>query len=87
MAEAGFPGLTSQQIIGLFAPTDTPAPIILKISEATHLAMADLEYQRLSIEQGFDLPLEWTPERFRRLIAEDVARWMPVVRMVGVKLD
>jgi tripartite-type tricarboxylate transporter receptor subunit TctC len=87
VAEAGFPGLTSQQIIGLFAPTGTPAPIILKISEATQLALTGLEYQQLLIEQGFDLPLNWTPEKFRRLIAEDVIRWMPVVRMVGVKLD
>ena len=86
-AEAGFPGLTTQEIIGLFAPTGTPASIIVRISEATHLAMADPEYQQLLIEQGFEPPLNWTPEKFRRLIAEDIARWEPVVRIVGVKLD
>jgi tripartite-type tricarboxylate transporter receptor subunit TctC len=87
VAEAGFPSLTTQQIIGLFAPTGTPRPVIVQISEATHLAMTDHEYRQLLIEQGFEPPLNWTPEKFQRLIADDSARWMPVVRMLGVKLD
>jgi tripartite-type tricarboxylate transporter receptor subunit TctC len=87
VGEAGFPDLTSQQVIGLFAPTGTPRPIMVQISEATHLAMADPEYRQLLIEQCFEPPLNWTPEKFYRFIAEDVTRWMPVVRMVGVKLD
>jgi tripartite-type tricarboxylate transporter receptor subunit TctC len=87
VAEAGFPGLTSQQVIGLFAPTGTPRPIIAQISEATHLAMADPEYRQLLTEQGFELPLAWPADKFHHLIADDVTRWMPIARMVGVKLD
>jgi tripartite-type tricarboxylate transporter receptor subunit TctC len=87
VAEAGFRALTIQQIVGLFAPSGTPRPIIMRISEVTHQAMADPEYRQFLVEQGFEPALDWTPEKFKILIAEDVARWMPVVRMVGVKLD
>jgi tripartite-type tricarboxylate transporter receptor subunit TctC len=87
VAEAGFPDLTSQQVIGLFAPSGTPRSIMAQISEATHLAMADPKYRQLLIEQGFEPPLNWTPDKFHRFITENVTRWMPVVRMVGVKLD
>jgi tripartite-type tricarboxylate transporter receptor subunit TctC len=87
VAEAGFPGLTTQQIIGLFAPAGTAKSIIARISESADLAMADHEYRQLLIEQGFEPPLNLTPEKFKHLIVEDVARWTPVVRMLGVKLD
>jgi tripartite-type tricarboxylate transporter receptor subunit TctC len=39
--EAGFPAVIAQQVIGLFAPTETPTPIIERISAATRMAMAE----------------------------------------------
>ncbi len=87
VAEAGFPDLTTQQIVGLFAPAGTAKSIIARISEAADLAMADHEYRQLLSEQGFEPPLNLTPEKFKHLIVEDVARWTPVVRMLGVRLD
>jgi tripartite-type tricarboxylate transporter receptor subunit TctC len=87
VAETGFHELTIQQVIGLFAPSGTPMPIIVRISEATRLAMTDHDYLQFMIDQGFEPALDWTPEKFKRHITEDVARWLPIVRMVGVKLD
>jgi tripartite-type tricarboxylate transporter receptor subunit TctC len=85
--EAGFPGMISQQLIGLFAPTGTPKAIITQISQATHSAIADRAYQLMLIESGFEPDLDSTPEKFRSLIAEDIARWTPVVKAIGLKLD
>jgi tripartite-type tricarboxylate transporter receptor subunit TctC len=85
--EAGFPGMISQQSIGLFAPAGTPKTIIEQISRATQTAIADRAYQQMLIESGFEPDLGSTPEKFRRLMEEDIARWTPVVKAIGLKLD
>jgi tripartite-type tricarboxylate transporter receptor subunit TctC len=85
--EAGFPGMISQQSIGLFAPAGTPKQIIEQISLASRSAVADRAYQQTLIESGFEPDVDSTPEKFRRLIEEDLARWRPVVKAIGLKLD
>ena len=85
--EAGIPGMISQQAIGLFAPARTPKPIIEQISLASRTAIADGSYQQMLIESGFEPDLDSTPEKFRRVMEEDIARWTPVVRAIGLKLD
>jgi tripartite-type tricarboxylate transporter receptor subunit TctC len=39
------------------------------------------------IESGFEPDLDSTPEKFQRLIEEDIARWTPLVKALGLKLD
>jgi tripartite-type tricarboxylate transporter receptor subunit TctC len=85
--EAGVPGMISQQLIGLFAPARTAKAIIEQISLASRTALADKSYQQMLLESGFEADLDSTPEKFRRLIDEDIARWTPVVRSIGLKLD
>jgi tripartite-type tricarboxylate transporter receptor subunit TctC len=85
--EAGIPGMISQQAIGLFAPARTPKPIIEQISLASRTAIADRSYQQMLIESGFEPDLDSMPEKFRRVMEEDIARWTPVVRAIGLKLD
>jgi tripartite-type tricarboxylate transporter receptor subunit TctC len=85
--EAGLPDMISQQSIGLFAPTRTPKAIIEQIALATHTVIADRTYQQLLIEQGFEPDVDSSPEKFRRLIEDDIARWTPLVHAIGLKLD
>ena len=85
--EAGFPGMISQQSIGLFAPSGTAKAIVEQIWQATRTAIAERAYQQVLIESGFEPDVDSTPEKFRRFIAEDIARWMPVVKAIGLKLD
>ncbi len=85
--EVGFPGMISQQSIGLFAPAGTPRAIIERISLASRTAVADRAYQQMLIESGFEPDLDSTPEKFERLIEEDIARWTPLVKALGLKLD
>ena len=79
--------MISQQSIGLFAPSGTPKAIIEQISQATHTAVAELTYQQMLIESGFEPDVDSTPEKFRRFIEEDIARWSPLVKAIGLKLD
>jgi tripartite-type tricarboxylate transporter receptor subunit TctC len=85
--EAGFAGMISQQSIGLFAPAGTPRAIIEQISQASRTALTERPYQQMLIESGFEPDLNSTPESFRRLMEEDITRWAPIVKAIGVKLD
>ena len=85
--ESGVPGLVTQQVLGLFAPAGTPAPIVGKIAAANTTAMADKAYQQSLIEPAV-IPLpDWTPERFNQFMKEDIARWTPLVKSIGLQLD
>ena len=85
--EAGLPGMVSQQLIGLFAPAGTPKAIIEQIALASRTALADKAYQQSMIEAGFEPDVDSTPDKFRRVIDEDIARWTPVVKAIGLRLD
>jgi tripartite-type tricarboxylate transporter receptor subunit TctC len=49
--------------------------------------MADRELQRTYINAGFEIDNESTPEATRHLIEEEIARWTPVIKAIGLKLD
>jgi len=85
--EQGFPTLITQQSIGLLAPSGTPKAIIMQIAEATHKATADRNYQQMLIESGFEADLGSTPEKFRHVLEDQVARWRPIVNVIGLKID
>ena len=87
VVEAGFPDLVSQNFIGLYAPKGTPKAIVEQIAQATRKALADKDLQRIYGASGFTPDLDSTPEKARRLIADEIAYWTPVIRAIGLKLD
>ena len=87
VGDAGFPGLTSQNFIGLYAPKGTPKTIVERIAAASRAALADKELQRLFFASGFTPDFDSTPEKARRLLPEEIAEWTPIIRAIGLKLD
>ena len=85
--EAGVPGLVSQQALGLFAPAGTPKEIIEQISEANRIAMSDKTYRQSLIDAAVEPLPDWTPDQFHRFMDDEVARWTPLVKSIGVRLD
>jgi tripartite-type tricarboxylate transporter receptor subunit TctC len=81
------PGMVSQQSIGLFAPAGTPGAIIDRVAQANHAALSDLGYQRMLRETGFEPDVDSSPEKFRRLIEDEIAKWTPIVTTIGIKID
>ncbi|MGE5780276.1 MAG: tripartite tricarboxylate transporter substrate-binding protein, partial [Hyphomicrobiales bacterium] len=61
--------------------------IIEQISQATRTALAEPAYRQMLIESGFEPEVDSSPETFRRRVEEDSARWTPVVKAIGLKLD
>jgi tripartite-type tricarboxylate transporter receptor subunit TctC len=85
--EAGLPGMIAQSFIGLYAPARTPKGIIERISEATRAAMRGGDFQRSLIALGVQPELDSSPDKTRQFIVDEIARWTPVIKAIGLKLD
>jgi tripartite-type tricarboxylate transporter receptor subunit TctC len=85
--EQGLPGMIGTGFIGLFAPAGTPRPIVDQISRASRAVMADAEMQRLITNSGFEPDHNPSPEKTRRFLADEIARWTPIIRSIGLALD
>jgi tripartite-type tricarboxylate transporter receptor subunit TctC len=81
------PGLVTQQVLGIFVPAGVPAPIVAQIAAANSAAMADKVYTQSLVDAAVIPVPDWTVERFNQFMKEDVARWTPLVKAIGVKLD
>ncbi len=85
--ESGLPAMVSVNFTGLFAPARTPKPVVEQIAAATASALASEEVRKNLIEQGLEPYRDSTPEKTRRFVEEDIARWTPVIRAIGLKLN
>jgi tripartite-type tricarboxylate transporter receptor subunit TctC len=81
------PGLVTQQVLGLFTPAGVATPIIAQIAAANANAMADKAYTQSLVDAAVIPVPDWTVEGFNQFMKEDVARWTPLVKAIGVKLD
>jgi tripartite-type tricarboxylate transporter receptor subunit TctC len=86
-AESGVPGLVTTQVLGIFVPAGVPAPIVTQIAAANATAMADKAYQQTLIDAAVIPVTDWTPAKFDAFMASEVARWTPLVKQIGVRLD
>jgi len=85
--ESGLPRMVSVNFTGLFAPAKTPRPIVDQIANVTASALANAEVRKNLIEQGLEPYPDSTPDKTRHFVEEDIARWTPVIRAIGLKLN
>ena len=86
-AEAGLPDYSPTAWIGLFAPANTPAPIVAKLGEAMQKATAqNPELIAKWRSYGGELKAQ-TPAEFTAFLKQDDSLWGPAIRKAGVKLD
>jgi tripartite-type tricarboxylate transporter receptor subunit TctC len=81
------PGLVTEQVLGLFAPAGVPQPIVAQIAAANATVMADSAYSQSLVDAAVIPVPDWTVERFNQFMKDDIARWTPLVKAIGVKLD
>jgi tripartite-type tricarboxylate transporter receptor subunit TctC len=86
-AEAGLPGLVTEQFIGLFAPVGTPKTIVEQIAQATRLTLADPDFQQRLFSLGFEAAPDPSPGAMQRIVEAEFAYWTPVIKSIGLKLD
>jgi tripartite-type tricarboxylate transporter receptor subunit TctC len=85
--EQGVPGMIGLLFLGLFAPASTPKPIVDRITEATHTAMENPEFQQVLISSGLEAMPDSNSQKARQFMDEEIARWGPVVKASGFKVE
>lgn len=86
IAEAGLPGFQSVGYAGAAAPAKVPPQIINKLNAEMVRALKMPDVQERIQNLGGE-PRWSTPDEFRRFLDDEIARWAPVVRDAGVKLE
>src|SRR5882757_7648389 len=85
--EAGLPGMVAANFNGLFAPAGVPKNIIKALADETRAAMADPQVQDLMIKSGFEPVLDSGPEAGQKEVESEYARWTPIIRRLGFKVE
>jgi tripartite-type tricarboxylate transporter receptor subunit TctC len=62
-------------------------PIVEQIAEATRKVMADADFQKMLITSGFEPILDSGPEPTRQFIADETARWVPIMKRANFKME
>ncbi|MSP97986.1 MAG: tripartite tricarboxylate transporter substrate binding protein [Betaproteobacteria bacterium] len=86
IAEAGVPGFSVNNWIGLFAPAGTPIDIVRKVNaEVMRIMRLPEVAKRMDVEGERFTPN--TPEEFGAFVRAEVAKWGKVVKDAGLKAE
>jgi tripartite-type tricarboxylate transporter receptor subunit TctC len=86
IAESGYKGFETVTWFGFVAPTNTPKDIVAKLNAEINKALQSPEVKKKLSDQGADI-LGGSSDQFAALIKSDIARWAPVIKESGAKLD
>jgi tripartite-type tricarboxylate transporter receptor subunit TctC len=84
--ELGYPRIAVALWYGIEAPAGTPRPIVEKLNREINHALEAPDVRERLLGQGAD-PSPQSPEAFAAFMREEAAKWAPVVKQAGVKLD
>ncbi|HEY6703301.1 MAG TPA: tripartite tricarboxylate transporter substrate binding protein [Xanthobacteraceae bacterium] len=83
--EAGLPDTVAQTTFGIFAPADTPRPILDRLNAATQDAMSDAAFQAELVRLGFEPVLGIGPDKAAGVFRDELARWTPILKTMDSK--
>lgn len=86
MMEAGVAGYRANAWYGLFAPAQTPAPVIARLQSEVAVILKVPDVQKRLIELGAT-PSGLTPEETRKFQRAEVTRWREVVRSAKITME
>jgi tripartite-type tricarboxylate transporter receptor subunit TctC len=85
--EAGLPGMVAANFNGLFAPAGVPKDVINALADETRKAMGDKKIQELLVKSGFEPVLDSGPDAAQHEVASEYARWTPIIKKIGFKVQ
>ena len=86
VAESGFPGFEGVGWGGLYAPAQTPKPIINKIAAAAAQAYKTDELKQAMKARKVEI-IESTPELFANFVVQERKKWAKVIQESNIKLE
>jgi len=87
MRELGLPTYEMTTWFAVAVPAATPAPIVARLHATTAAMLADDAIRRRLVELGFELVPTLTPPETEALVKAEHARWGPVLREAGARLE
>jgi tripartite-type tricarboxylate transporter receptor subunit TctC len=85
--EAGVPGYEAYTFNLILAPANTPAEVVGTIDAATRKIMADKAFIE-ALEKIAAVPtVDTTPDRTAKFIKDELAKWAPIIKAAGVKIE
>ncbi|MDQ2733717.1 MAG: tripartite tricarboxylate transporter substrate binding protein [Pseudomonadota bacterium] len=81
-----YPGFDFSAWFGMFAPANTPKPIIDRLYDAVTKAMKTPEVKRIMADQGLD-PVGMPPDAFKSFLMIDIVKWKKIIAETNVKLE
>ncbi len=86
VAELGFPKFEMNVYFGIFAPANTPAPIVARLNADFNRILEQPDVKATLLAQAFSAdPI--SPARFRQLIATDIETFRDVIQKANVKIE
>ena len=86
VAEAALPGFEVRNWVGFFAPAGTPDDIVRRWNLETQRIMQLPEIQGRLLSEGARF-IAMTPAQFGAFVKAEIAKWAPVVRASGARVD
>jgi len=86
IAESGLPGFELLGWNALFMPARTPADIIAKVHRDTVAALAHPAVRPKLEEIGVEVTTS-TPAELAAYLQSEMAKWGPIIRQIGIKVD
>jgi tripartite-type tricarboxylate transporter receptor subunit TctC len=87
MAEAGFPGIGSENWNGLFFPAQTPRPIVNRLFAATIDAIRKKPVQDAFANASMPVSTSKSPEDFQAFVDAEVRRWARIIKEHQVQIE
>jgi len=84
LAESGFKDFEVSTWYGVFAPANTPKPVVDKLSKSIQTVLEQSEMQAKLSEQGFTV-VGSDAAAFSGYVASELPRWSVVIRDIGIK--
>jgi tripartite-type tricarboxylate transporter receptor subunit TctC len=85
-AELGYAGVNSDNWYGLVAPAPTPTRVLDTLRKASLAVLTSAELKKQFDSQNA-VASPSTPDEFAAFVEAEQAKWGPVVRATGVKLE
>lgn len=83
VAESGVPGYEAVGWFGLFAPKDTPAPLVAKVSNDAKFVLSEKDVQDKMRAAGAEAhPM--SPAEFGRFVRAEMAKWTKLMQERGI---
>jgi tripartite-type tricarboxylate transporter receptor subunit TctC len=86
LADSGVPGYEVTSWNGMLAPAATPADIIGRLNTEFNRIISAADMRQRMLDNGYE-PVGGPPAKFGEHIRAALAKWGPVVKAVGVKVD